>query len=103
MSSTTVKDIFTTMEYGPAPEAKSLADDWLQAHGSSFGHYINGAFTDASAGERFDSINPATGQVLASVAQGSEADVDRAVRAARAAAPACPPPRRARTRGSPAR
>src|SRR5690554_6974101 len=86
MSSTTVKDIFTTMEYGPAPEAKSLADDWLQAHGSSFGHYINGAFTDASAGERFDSINPATGQVLASVAQGSEADVDRAVKAARAAA-----------------
>ena len=86
MSSTTVKDIFTSMDYGPAPEARSLADEWLQAHNASFGHYIGGSFTDASGGERFDSINPATGQVLASVAQGSDADVDRAFRAARAAA-----------------
>src|SRR5690625_928100 len=85
MSSITVKDVFSSMEYGPAPEARNLADEWLMAHGSSFGHYSGGAFTDPNAGEVFDSINPATGQVLASIAQGSADDVDRAVKAARAA------------------
>jgi len=85
MSSITVKDVFNSMEYGPAPEARNLADEWLMAHGSSFGHYIGGAFTDPNAGEVFDSINPATGQVLATIAQGSAADIDRAVKAARAA------------------
>src|SRR5690625_2486074 len=85
MSSPTVSEVFESMEYGPAPEARNLADEWLQAHGFSFGHYIGGVFTDPAAGERFDSINPATGQVLASIAQGSDADVDRAVQAARAA------------------
>ena len=45
--------------------------------------YIDGAWT--SAGERFDDLNPSTGQVLAKVANGSAEDVDRAVRAARRA------------------
>ncbi len=86
MSVISVSDAFKSMEYGPAPESRALADEWLQAHGSAFGHYINGSFTNPDAGLTFESINPATGKVLATVAQGSEADVDRAVRAARAAA-----------------
>lgn len=47
--------------------------------------FINGAFVDSLSGETFDSINPATDCLLASVASCEEADVDRAVRAARAA------------------
>jgi len=47
--------------------------------------YIDGAFVDAADGATFDSIAPATGQVIAKVAACSEADVDRAVAAARAA------------------
>ena len=47
--------------------------------------FINGEYQDAEGGARFDTINPATGQVLASVAKGSAADIDRAVKAARAA------------------
>src|SRR5690625_4592783 len=85
MSSITVKDVFSSMEYGPAPEARNLADEWLMAHGSTFGHYIGGAFTDPTAAEVFDSINPATGQVLATIAQKSAADIARAVTTARAA------------------
>lgn len=85
MSSTTVREAFQNMDYGPAPESRSLADEWLQAHGAAFGHFIGGSFTDPAAAATFDTINPATGEVLARVSQGSSADVDRAVKAARAA------------------
>lgn len=47
--------------------------------------FIDGAFTDALSGKTFDSINPATGEVLAQVAERDAADVDRAVSAARRA------------------
>jgi phenylacetaldehyde dehydrogenase len=46
---------------------------------------INGEWVDAADGETFDSIDPGTGEILASVAHGKAEDVDRAVRAARAA------------------
>jgi phenylacetaldehyde dehydrogenase len=46
---------------------------------------INGEWVDAASGQTFDSINPATEEVLASVAYGQAEDADRAVRAARAA------------------
>ena len=47
--------------------------------------FIDGEFTDALDHATFDSLAPATGAVIAQVAAGGEADVDRAVRAARAA------------------
>ena len=81
----TVKEILDTMEYGPAPEANSHITDWLKQHEKGFGHFINGAFAAASDGAMFDVMNPASGAKLASVAQGSTADVDAAVRAARKA------------------
>jgi aldehyde dehydrogenase (NAD+) len=80
-----VKEIFATMEYGPAPEGREQAVDWLERHGRSFGHFIGGRFQPPAAGEMFETINPADGKVLASVAQGGVDDVDRAVAAARAA------------------
>lgn len=45
--------------------------------------FVDGAFCDAVDGGKFETINPATGQVLASVAHCKAADVDRAVAAAR--------------------
>jgi len=78
-----VRDIFETMDYGPAPEAAGEASAWLDAHGRRFGQFIGGAFT--KPGETFESRNPATGLVLAEVSQASETDVDAAVRAARKA------------------
>ncbi|CAB3741582.1 NAD/NADP-dependent betaine aldehyde dehydrogenase [Paraburkholderia sediminicola] len=45
--------------------------------------YIGGAYVDATSGETFDTLDPATGETLAAVQQASAADVDRAVQSAR--------------------
>ncbi|WP_395015925.1 aldehyde dehydrogenase family protein [Dongia sp.] len=82
----TVKEILQTMDYGPAPEAKDAVTAWLGKHQSGFRHYIGGEWK--SGGKLFDVHNPADGTVIARVAQGSSADVDAAVAAARAAYPA---------------
>ena len=81
----TVKDNFDSMDYGLAPEAAGDALAWIVDQGAQFGHFIGGAFTTPSDG--FESRNPATGEVLASLSQASQADVDAAVKAARAAQP----------------
>ena len=46
---------------------------------------INGKWVDAASGKTFPTYNPATGEVLAQVAEGDREDIDRAVKAARAA------------------
>src|SRR5262249_48721086 len=46
---------------------------------------IGGQWLAAASGKTIESINPATGEVLAEVAEGDAEDIDRAVRAARRA------------------
>ncbi|CAN0423407.1 unnamed protein product, partial [Phaeothamnion confervicola] len=46
---------------------------------------INGEWVEAASGKTFETFNPATGEVLAEVAEADKEDVDRAVKAARAA------------------
>jgi aldehyde dehydrogenase (NAD+) len=46
---------------------------------------INGKWVDAESGRTFETINPATGEVIARVAEGEKPDVDKAVKAARKA------------------
>ena len=75
--------VFETLEYGPAPEGAQPALDWLAGHSGKFGHYLDGQWT--APGETFASTNPATGKVLAEITQGTPEDVDKAVKAARAA------------------
>ena len=82
-----IAEKFLTMEYGPAPEDPKEAQAWLERHGHRFAHFINGTWQAPAAGEYFDTIDPSNGEKLASVAQGSPADVDAAVQAARAAFP----------------
>jgi aldehyde dehydrogenase (NAD+) len=82
---TSVREIFDTMEYGPAPEGDAPAREWLARFDGRFGHFINGAWTTPAG--LFDVDNPATGVRLAQVSQGTAGDVDAAVRAARAALP----------------
>src|SRR5215471_3223608 len=67
-------------EYAPAPESSSIVDIR-----SSYGLFINGSFVDAAGGGSRKTINPATEEVLAEVAEAGESDVDAAVRAARIA------------------
>ena len=47
--------------------------------------FIDGDYVEALNGERFDTVNPATGDVLASIACGNEQDIDRAVASSKAA------------------
>ncbi len=70
-------DIF---EYAPAPESRAIVK--LK---SEYGLFINGKWVPPQSKKKFSSINPATEEVLAKVSQGSQADVDKAVKAARAA------------------
>jgi aldehyde dehydrogenase (NAD+) len=80
-----IAEKFETMEYGPAPEDPKEAAAWLDRHNRRFGHFINGEWQAPAAGEYFDTLDPSTGEALAAIAQGTAADIDAAVRAARAA------------------
>lgn len=81
----TIKEIFETMSYGPAPEGNAEALAWLAKHENAFGHFIDGRFTAPET--PFATKNPATGKALATVSQGSSATIDAAVAAARRAQP----------------
>ena len=77
-----VRDLFENMEYGPAPESPDEAKEWLAARDHRLDHFIGGEFTAPAGGEYFRTDNPATGDMLAMVADGDEEDVNRAVAAA---------------------
>jgi aldehyde dehydrogenase (NAD+) len=68
-----------TFNYAPAPESTSIVNIK-----SSYDLFINGEFT-AGHGTAFKTINPATEEVLAEVAEANQADVNAAVAAARKA------------------
>lgn len=83
----TVAGIFETMEYGPAPESDTLANEWLDRHERRLDHYIGGAWVKPSEGAYFETRNPARDERLGEIAQGSPADVQAAVAAAKDALP----------------
>ncbi len=82
----TIKDIFDTMEYGPAPESSAEAMQWLSDRGGIAGHFIGGKWGPLR--DDFASNNPATGVKLAGVTKGTAEEVELAVAAARKAQPA---------------
>ncbi|KKB76725.1 aldehyde dehydrogenase [Devosia soli] len=80
-----IAQIFETLEYGPAPETADQANAWLDSKNRLFGHFIDGTWTAPS--KTFASTNPANGDKLADITDGTPADVDLAVAAARSAFP----------------
>jgi aldehyde dehydrogenase (NAD+) len=82
-----IAEKFVSMEYGPAPEDSKEAGAWLERHGRRFGLFIDGTWQLPVAGQYFATHDPSNGEKLADIAQGGAADVDAAVRAARAALP----------------
>ncbi|MGW0969460.1 aldehyde dehydrogenase family protein [Streptomyces sp. NPDC002516] len=70
----------SAFEYAPAPESRSVVDI-----APSYGLFIDGEFTEAAEGKVFKTVSPSTEEVLSEIAQAGEADVDRAVKAARKA------------------
>ena len=79
----TIKEIFDTMDYGPAPESSAEALKWLADRGGIAGHYINGKWGPLR--DDFPSNNPATGEKLAGVTKGTAEEIETAVAAARKA------------------
>jgi aldehyde dehydrogenase (NAD+) len=69
----------TFLDYAPAPESTSILN--LKP---SYGLFIGGKFVDSS-GSTFDTISPSTEKKITTVFHATEDDVDRAVKAARAA------------------
>ena len=84
-----VREVFENMEYGPALESDVNVWDWLKSHRQKFTHFIDGKFTGENSknGKWFKTKNPATGEMLANILQGSSEDVDIAVKSARQAFP----------------
>jgi len=68
------------LAYDAAPESALIA-----RIKQSYGLFIDGSFTEASAHEQFVTLNPANEDVLATVSRASDDDVDRAVASARRA------------------
>src|SRR6201988_1187532 len=76
----TKKDLefFTDWKYAPSPEST----DHIRLQ-KQYDLFINGKFVKPNSGKYFDTINPATEEKIASVAEANEKDVDSAVKAAR--------------------
>ncbi|XP_075773623.1 aldehyde dehydrogenase family 16 member A1 isoform X2 [Pelodiscus sinensis] len=74
--------IYSSMEYGPAPEGAGPAQAWLETHGRSFGHFMDGKWVKPEGREAASCTNPATGELLASSLQGEPEDVEATVQAA---------------------
>jgi aldehyde dehydrogenase (NAD+) len=71
-------EFFTDWKYAPSPEAT----DHIRLK-KQYDLFINGKFVKPNSGKYFDTINPATEEKIASVADANEKDVDSAVKAAR--------------------
>ncbi len=68
---------FNDWKYAPAPESK----DHIQLK-KQYGLFINGEFVQPTSKRYFDTINPATEEKIAEIAEADEKDVDLAVHAA---------------------
>ncbi len=83
----TIKKIYNTMAYGPAPENAADAMSFLDAHKRKFELFIGGKWQKPSSGEYYDSTNPSNKKNLAKISEANTADVDKAVAAANKALP----------------
>jgi len=78
-----IEKIFNSMSYGPAPESPEVAFNWLDAHNRSFGHFINGEwYHPEGERKRYTSKSPCNGEFLSKTVQGTQEDVDYAVKCA---------------------
>jgi aldehyde dehydrogenase (NAD+) len=75
----TVREIYESLPYGPAPEAANLAEEWLEKHGRAFGHWIGGEWVKPNGSKSFETLNPSSGKPIATVSQAGPAEVDLAV------------------------
>ena len=67
----------------PTPESTPTRPAYLDGRPKRM--LINGQWVEAASSKTFDTINPSTGETLASIAEGDAEDINRAVTAARRA------------------
>ena len=79
-TSTPTLNFATDWAYAPAPESTGHVEIKKQ-----YDLFINGQFVKPSSKKYFNTINPATGKVLSSIAEANKKDVDLAVKSARKA------------------
>lgn len=72
------------LQYTPNSEDSSVAMAWLDSHDRTFGHFINGVFTEPSDNS-IAVVSHANGEPLATISRGTETDIDTAVQSARTA------------------
>lgn len=82
-----IKKIYETMEYGPAPESADAAMKYIESHKGRFQLFINGEWKEPNSKKYFDSINPSNKKKLADIADANAKDIDDAVAAAKKALP----------------
>ncbi len=67
--SPSVAEIFSKMEYGPAPESDKIVQNWLADHDRAFGHFVNNEWIKPEGKKTIASVNPANGKTLATTLQ----------------------------------
>ncbi|XP_053462550.1 aldehyde dehydrogenase family 16 member A1 isoform X1 [Nycticebus coucang] len=79
------REIFSTLEYGPAPESHACALAWLDTQDRHLGHYVNGMWLKPEHRNSVPCQDPITGENLANCLQAQAEDVAAAMEAARTA------------------
>jgi aldehyde dehydrogenase (NAD+) len=81
-----------TSTVAPVPSTSTVEDskpatDWIASHNNGlFGMFINGEWKVDESRDKYASIRPATGETMCHTTQGTNGDIDDAIKAARAAA-----------------
>ncbi|XP_006905097.1 aldehyde dehydrogenase family 16 member A1 [Pteropus alecto] len=76
------REIFSTLDYGPAPESHACALAWLDTQDRLLGHYVNGKWLKPEHRTSVPCQDPVTGENLASCLQAQAEDVAAAAEAA---------------------
>ncbi|NXR28068.1 A16A1 dehydrogenase, partial [Cinclus mexicanus] len=83
-----VPKIFATMEEGPIPGVINPGEAWLESHGRSLGHFVDGTWLKPPGRMSLECQEATTGRTVAVVPAGDNSDLAMAVAAAVAAAKA---------------
>lgn len=82
-----IQQRYDAMDYGPAPESRSEADKWLADRDFSASLFVDGQWKKPAGGKTFETREPASGKLLATLGEAGSDDIDAAVAAARKALP----------------
>ncbi|NWI02119.1 A16A1 dehydrogenase, partial [Tichodroma muraria] len=80
-----VPKIFATMEEGPIPGGINAGETWLESHGRSLGHFVDGTWLKPPGRTSLECQEATTGRTVAVVPAGDSSDLAVAVEAAAAA------------------